>query len=66
MGIQDVRQGRLRYRADDNIMTSGLLSGRIEKHEMEEIISILFELNGYSAVILLLKITFSPGFITTI
>ena len=30
-------------------------SGRIEKHEMEEIISILFELNGFSEVILLEK-----------
>ena len=40
-------------------------SGRIEKHEMEEIISILFELNGFSAVILL-ENTASPVFITTI
>ena len=44
---------------------SGLWSGRIEKHEMEEIISILFELNGYSAVILLEK-PVSPIFISTI
>ena len=40
-------------------------SGRIEKHEMEEIISILFELNGYSAVILL-ENTASQSFMTTI
>ena len=46
-------------------LLSGLWSGRIEKHEMEEIISILFELNGFSAVILL-ENTASPVFMRTI